>query len=345
MNSPPEFKPLVLFNYDEIYKEDIPSNEGISEELCLEIKEEELDFGDAVHDGNLLHEDPSGSMEELHGAWPPTVPLVTLESCSSKDEQITHTEREKEERAKEERVKEEREKEEREKEEREKEETHQKVQAKGNTFGDKTCNTSSSSGSPLLQNQEEKEYRCKFCNENLSSKSNLVTHIEICSKTYLSTGAIKNHKRKIDTNEKPYKLDARDRAFSKSEDMKRLDCENAKINSYACELCGKKFPREISLMMHMFLHTHEKNGFRCEECGASYVWKAELRRHMKTHTKLYRCDVCNRDFSLKHNLATHINAAHSEKRPHVCEVCKKRFVTKSLLETHIVTHSTVNPFN
>ena len=64
------------------------------------------------------------------------------------------------------------------------------------------------------------------------------------------------------------------------------------------------------------------------------------------HTKrkdsvLYNCDICNKQYTHKENLAAHVAIIHKKKeKPYGCDKCEKRFFKKGQLDTHLTTHGT-----
>ncbi|KAK2171514.1 hypothetical protein NP493_1055g00028 [Ridgeia piscesae] len=57
----------------------------------------------------------------------------------------------------------------------------------------------------------------------------------------------------------------------------------------------------------------------------------------------WKCLMCPKIYSSKHNLVTHI-FGHNGIKPHCCQICGKLFKQTSHLQTHALTHSNVKPY-
>ena len=72
----------------------------------------------------------------------------------------------------------------------------------------------------------------------------------------------------------------------------------------------------------MLVHTGKKD-FQCEVCEKKFSQKAHLQSHMLTHTKVkaHECDICYKKFSRKDTLDFHFRIIHFGEKPYGCKEC------------------------
>ena len=114
-----------------------------------------------------------------------------------------------------------------------------------------------------------------------------------------------------------------------------------KAKLFKCDDCGKTFPRNLDVKIHIDgVHLKLKN-FHCHVvgCSKSFAVKSSLQRHIKiVHEKMkpYSCPDCDSPFSTGHQLKLHKERAHDKIR-HNCTFagCAKNYSDPSNLKRHV----------
>eukprot|EP00357_Protocruzia_adherens_P014538 CAMPEP_0114988180 /NCGR_PEP_ID=MMETSP0216-20121206/9448_1 /TAXON_ID=223996 /ORGANISM="Protocruzia adherens, Strain Boccale" /LENGTH=249 /DNA_ID=CAMNT_0002350917 /DNA_START=162 /DNA_END=911 /DNA_ORIENTATION=- len=77
---------------------------------------------------------------------------------------------------------------------------------------------------------------------------------------------------------------------------------------FKCKLCSKKFTREYTLRMHIFVHFDIKE-YECDVCHKRFAFKQYLREHRYIHTgeRPYKCPYpgCDMRFRQRGKLSVH----------------------------------------
>ncbi|CAK9301519.1 unnamed protein product [Gordionus sp. m RMFG-2023] len=88
--------------------------------------------------------------------------------------------------------------------------------------------------------------------------------------------------------------------------------------------------------------------FECTICNKYYTSKGILNTHItQVHLKVrpYPCNMCQKSFSQKGNLREHISTIHEKVRPHECVSCGKNFTQKGNLKEHMLkVHHKLKPY-
>ncbi|KAM9313467.1 zinc finger protein 710 [Gastrophryne carolinensis] len=86
--------------------------------------------------------------------------------------------------------------------------------------------------------------------------------------------------------------------------------------------------------------------WQCRMCEKSYTSKYNLVTHILGHSgiKPHSCPHCNKLFKQPSHLQTHL-LTHQGTRPHKCEVCNKAFTQTSHLKRHMLLHSDIKPYS
>lgn len=89
----------------------------------------------------------------------------------------------------------------------------------------------------------------------------------------------------------------------------------------------------------------DQKRWKCRMCEKSYTSKYNLVTHILGHNgiKPHECHLCGKLFKQLSHLHTHL-LTHQGMRPHKCQVCHKAFTQTSHLKRHMMQHSDVKPY-
>ncbi|XP_037773285.1 zinc finger protein 84-like [Penaeus monodon] len=126
---------------------------------------------------------------------------------------------------------------------------------------------------------KENPYICEICSKAFSRKSHLMEHIrihtkekpyscKICNKTFRSRSRLVNHTR-IHTNKRPYSCDICIKAFSEKGNQisGKSHRIHTNVKSCSCEICNKTFSSNSGLVRQNGVHTKEICKKVCSEEG------------------------------------------------------------------------------
>lgn len=148
--------------------------------------------------------------------------------------------------------------------------------------------------------------------------------------------------------------------------------------SFPCETCGKVFRKKSNLQSHSLSHTAEKpfqcdqpgcdsffkrlaalnehrrvqhspgdrQSILCIDCGLQFQTASGLRMHRNTKHPLSEgakpsgilCEICQKSFRTKSDLATH-NVVHTKEKLFECGECGVKFSRKNSLQQHENVHA------
>ncbi|XP_069601473.1 zinc finger protein 366 [Ranitomeya imitator] len=95
-----------------------------------------------------------------------------------------------------------------------------------------------------------------------------------------------------------------------------------------------------------YVEVGDHKRWKCPMCEKSYTSKYNLVTHILGHSgiKPHACSRCGKFFKQLSHLHTHM-LTHQGTRPHKCQVCNKAFTQTSHLKRHMMQHSEVKPYN
>ncbi|KAM4706731.1 zinc finger protein 366 [Discoglossus pictus] len=95
-----------------------------------------------------------------------------------------------------------------------------------------------------------------------------------------------------------------------------------------------------------YVDVGDQKRWKCPMCDKSYTSKYNLVTHILGHSgiKPHACSRCGKLFKQLSHLHTHM-LTHQGTRPHKCQVCNKAFTQTSHLKRHMMQHSDIKPYN
>lgn len=169
---------------------------------------------------------------------------------------------------------------------------------------------------------------CKICGRGFTEKGNLNAHMwthskekqflcDDCGKSFQNKQSLLSHKR-AHLGKKPHKCKFCDQHFSTSGIRKEHEKIHLNKRSYMCDSCGMSFNQRSGLYTHKLTHHNNNPAHICSECGKAFKHPNYLRSHfVAKHLKhediasygcrIYTCEICQKLFSDKSDLRSHMN--------------------------------------
>ncbi|XP_046382752.1 zinc finger protein 585A-like [Ischnura elegans] len=187
-----------------------------------------------------------------------------------------------------------------------------------------------------------KKITCGSCGEEFVTMQLLKEHrakrkcidasCEVCGKSFPCMSKLRDHA-EIHSSVTNYLCDKCGWAF-KRKDMLRAHILTSHSNPIPCEVCGRKFKSQQSLITHRQRHFGEKTVI-CSVCGKSFFSKSDLSYHMIRHEEpKVPCPMCGILFTRKIFMLYHMRRHRV-----ACEICGEVFENTPLLVEHQKVHA------
>lgn len=191
-----------------------------------------------------------------------------------------------------------------------------------------------------------KIFLCQACPKTFRESNGLKNHELIhqenrerypcdkCNQTFLSPYSYKKHAQTHENNRKPiYKCTQCEKSFLHKNGL-TIHQLHHKGASIECNICQKRYVRQIDLDTHLRTHSGE-SPFVCHICGKSFIHKRILNRHLQYHEGYfsYTCLTCGEKFSKYDKYYSH-RMRHTG-LPYKCGACGKQFPDAYKIKRHI----------
>lgn len=170
-------------------------------------------------------------------------------------------------------------------------------------------------------------------------------HCDHCNKTLQTVKAVNQHFELHFKNSFKYKCERCEKFYKTQIHYNNHveACNDSLERKFYCEICKKRFKEKRHLTVHMNTHLPEEEKFTntCNICDKKYSSVFSLRQHIKVvHIReaFFKCDHCDKSFSRKANLDSHLNV-HLEEKRYECDICSLKLKTKANLRIHKKLHT------
>lgn len=186
------------------------------------------------------------------------------------------------------------------------------------------------------ETNEEKKYKCRFCNEAFSEKSAIQKHITHMH--FEDIAIVKSNKESLQNSKQELKEIEVKNMDQITNDVKSIDSKVEKSNDKYCEKCQKYFRSRKNLKRHTDAVHLKIKKYKCDECAKPFAHLCNLKSHVESiHERLkkFKCNHCSKSFSQITNLKSHVECIHKKLKKFKCDKCPKLFGNRSNLKAHV----------
>ncbi|KAG5666876.1 hypothetical protein PVAND_014884 [Polypedilum vanderplanki] len=205
---------------------------------------------------------------------------------------------------------------------------------------------------------ETMPYNCTICGKGFSYERSFKQHelshakkltCEICQKQ-LKPHAMYYHMKFKHSNERTHQCPLCDKTFKTKDNITRHIMRHKP--NFNCEFCGKKFPENSRLQIHLRFHTNPDE-FHCKICNKTFehIDKHVQRLHVKNRERVFKCSYCVYASDSKQTITRHeeMHVKRMEKKAgskkvkinkleiktFQCQICKVYLQTKQGYKSHL----------
>ena len=183
---------------------------------------------------------------------------------------------------------------------------------------------------------DTKKFECINCGKGFHSNNRLYNHLNrTCLKKVTKA-----------QNELIFKCPACAKVFTKKCNMRAhfsIFHEIQKSNK-VCNICGNEFISNKQLKRHMTSAHGYKSDYHCKDCDKYFTSKTGLNTHIKQiHEKIrFSCDLCEKSFTAENTLKNHKISFHDKSKEVRCNLCEKLFSTFTQRNCHVINSHRAN---